>query len=68
MNDRMAEGVEGAKQAVLICVSKKYQDSGNCQKGKVPKYMYFLYLHIAEGSLTKIFREKKTNQNKTKQS
>ena len=32
MDDRMAEGVEGAS-AVLVCFSEKYQASKNCKKG-----------------------------------
>lgn len=41
MNDRMAEGVEGA-QVVLVCFSKKYQDSTNCKKGKLQEYVLYI--------------------------
>ena len=33
MDDRMAEAVEQAA-VVLVCFSKKYQESANCKKGK----------------------------------
>ena len=34
MDDRMAEGVEGAA-VVLMCFSEKYQASKNCKKGRL---------------------------------
>ena len=34
----MAEAVEQAA-VVLVCFSKKYQESANCKKGKKPKHL-----------------------------
>ena len=42
LNEAMAEAVDGA-DVVLVCMSEKYKDSKNCQKGKLlilTKYYY----------------------------